>query len=103
MSGSYGARFQLKLGIAELAHLGKIQAFELRLRRYALTHNQVNDVVDSEDQAEDTSYQSRHTDQLGYQLARVAVEQAGDIAGDAVPRPAVVTLAIREEADRDYA
>ena len=44
-----------------------------------------------------------HADQLRHELAGIAVEQAGDVAGHAVPGAAVVALAVGEQADRDDA
>ena len=50
-----------------------------------------------------TADQRCHADQLRDQLARIAVEQAGDDTVHAVPGAAVVALAVGEQTDGDHA
>src|SRR5207244_10132440 len=68
-------RHQLELGVAERAHLGQVEPLELRVRADALTDEDVDEPVQNVGQREDDAHQRTHADQLGDELARIAVEQ----------------------------
>ena len=83
--GSYSSGLQLEFGVSQLSHLGEIQTFEFRLCRDALSHHGIDGHVDHKAHDEDDAEKGRDPDQLRHQLARIAIEQAGDGSVDAVP------------------
>src|SRR5207249_3106623 len=72
-------------------------------RANALADEEVDEGVEDVGEGEDHPHQRAHADQLGHELARVAVEKPRDRAVHPVPAPAVVAGAVREEADAEHA
>src|SRR5438046_2354255 len=83
-------RHELELRIAERAHLGQVEPLEFDVGADALPDEDVDQGVEDVGEGEDHPYQRTDADQLGHELAGIAVEEPGDRAVDAVPAPAVV-------------
>src|SRR5262245_29880912 len=81
---------ELELGVAQRAHLGQVKPLELGLSTDPLPHKDVDEPVAEVCDGEDDAHQRAASDQLGHELPRIAVEQAGHRAIDPVPASAVV-------------
>src|SRR5216110_1135595 len=68
-------RHELELGVAERAHLGQVEPLELDVDAHALADEEVDEGVEDVGEGEDHPHQRAHADQLGHELARVAVEE----------------------------
>src|SRR5262245_59092984 len=79
------------------AHFVQIQAFRFNLRLHAETDGQIDCLEYDESKNSDRDNVGRDADKLGNKLRRVAVEQTGNSARDAVPTVAIGS--VREQAE----
>src|ERR1041385_3680064 len=93
--------FQLELGITELAHFGNVETLHFGLGGSPLAYHGIDDHVHDKTHGEHHTDQRGHAEELRHKLAGIAVEQASHRTVDAIPRPAVVALAIGKQTHRD--